>query len=292
MSWSVFICAVLCSDLIYLFPTVYFSCLKDAWLHFCWLLFRVAPRSSYLTTSEPSSKEELKAVNGKLESPNGNECFSPMESNILISRSTSSSSDDASHLRVSVCRNGSASGIDCPPVTELTENSNVGKAQSSAIASKQVSSDENKSSSAQVAREDPEDADMVNNSDSSSSDGKDLSSCNEKLHFVISSETAREDPQVDTQMVDSEPYLSSYTEASGCDDDSHMAIDSEAAIKDSEDMNMVDCDTNPFLAKDIKVCGSTCSCPSETSPGRAHNLESLVVGNGNGVERSGISDEN
>lgn len=222
-------------------------------------------------------------MNGKLESPNGDECFSPTRSNNPFGRSASSSSNDASHLRVSVCRNELSSCIDSLPVTEHFEDSNVGKTKSSSIAFKEVSSEENKSSSAQVAREDPEDVDMVH----SSSDGKDLSSCNKKLRVAFTSEAAREDPQEDTSMVDSEPYLSGYREVSGCDDDSHVAIDSEAVIKDSEDTNMVDC-----VAKDVKVYGSMCSCPSETSPARAHNLKNLVVENGNGVKRSGISDDN
>ncbi|KAJ0091249.1 hypothetical protein Patl1_12663 [Pistacia atlantica] len=255
------------------------------------LYSRVAPRSSYLTTSEPLRKEEQKAVNGKLESPNGDECFSPTRSNNPISKCASSSSDDTSHLRVSACGNESSSGEDSLPVTEHFEDINVVKTKSSSIAFKEVSGDENKSSSAQVAREDPEDVDMVY-TDTSSSDGKDLSSCNEKLRVVFTSEAAREDPGEDTHMVDSEPYLSGYREVSVCDDDSHVAIDSEAAIKDSEDTNMADCDTNSFVAKDVKVCGSMCSCPSEASPARAHNLKNLVVQNGNGVERSGISDDN
>ncbi|XP_044472071.1 ubiquitin carboxyl-terminal hydrolase 18-like [Mangifera indica] len=220
------------------------------------LYSRVAPRSSYLTNGEPSMKDEQKAVNGELEPiANVDESFSPSELSNPITRSASSSTDDASHLRVS------------------------------------VSSDENKSSSAQVAIEDLEDVNMVNNN-LSSSDRKYLSSCNGKINMALSSKAAREDLQEDTHMVDSGPYLSGYREFSVCDDDSHVAIDHEAIIGDSEDINMVDCDTDSFVATDIKICGCMCSCPGETSPARAHNLKSLVGENGNGVKRSEISEAN
>lgn len=187
-----------------------------------------------------------------------------MESINPNSRSLSLPCDDFSYLRVSSCKSESARAIDPQAVPAHFKDTNVGNIESS---SNGVFSHESHSSSfglnSEDLRVDTMDVDTAN-AQSSSWDRQDFSNCNGKL-----SEAKR-----------------------GIQDDS----DSEAVLKDTEGMNIVKSEPSSLAAKDIKVCGSICPCPSETTSATLYNWKHETPFNGldddeNGFKRVGIEEE-
>lgn len=254
------------------------------------LYSRVSARPSYLVDTESSSsrKEEPNAVNAEMEPKSKEVEFSSTTESINpISRSLFLSCDDFSHLRVSSCKRESTMAIDPEALPVHFKDTNVGNIKASSSVSNCVSSHESRSSSfglnSEDLRVDIMDVDTVN-AQSSSCDWQDFSNCNGKL-----SEAKRE-IQEDMNIDDSETSLS-VSKVVPCLDN-----DSEAVLKDTEGMNMVKSESSSLAAKDIKVCGSICSCPSETSSARLHNRKHETPLNGldddeNGFKRVGKEEE-
>ncbi|KAH9798614.1 ubiquitin carboxyl-terminal hydrolase 19 [Citrus sinensis] len=246
---------------------------------------RVSARPSYLVDTESSSsrKEEPSAVNAETE-PKEVECSSTMESINPNSRSLSLPCDDFSHLRVSSCKSKSAGAIDPQAVPAHFKDTNVDNIESS---SNGVFSHESHSSSfglnSEDLRVDAMDVDTAN-AQSSSWDRQDFSNCNGKLS------EAKRGIQDDMNIDDPETSLS-VPKAVPC-----LDSDSEAVLKDTEGMNIVKSEPSSLAAKDIKVCGSICPCPSETSSATLYNWKHETPFNGldddeNGFKRVGIEEE-
>lgn len=246
------------------------------------LYSRISARPSYLVDTESSSsrKEEPSAVNAETEPKSKEEeCSSTHQSTNPISRSLSLSSDDFSHLRVSSSKSESTREIDPQAVPVHFEDTNVGNIKASSSVSNGVSTNESHSSSfglnPEDLRVDTMDVDTVN-AQSSSCDQQDFSNCNGKF-----SEAERE-IQEDMNIDDSETSLSVSKVVPSLDGDS------EAVPKGTEGMNIVKSESSSFAAKDIKVCGSICPCPSETSSATLHNWKHETPFNGLDDDESGF----